>query len=336
MARKALPSLTPPEPPAQAPALPRVVRVLRSGPALHPAAVSNDPEVLALNLARGCVHRCPFCSVRGSPYYGGGGEVFVYDGTESHLAAELDSRPRRPRAVFISPATDPFPPLAELQEETVRAVAVLAGRGVESWLMTRGQIRPAALAALAAHRLRVRVTVPLTTCDRKLQRLLEPWTASPRLRLRQIAALERLGVPVQVALEPLIPGVTDTRVNLAEVLAAVAACGVRRVSATYLFLREGIADNLFAALATRGLDGVVRDAFAGGPLLTAAGLGAARFLPRPRRQRGYGLLMSLASTYGITVSVCGLTNPDFGAPRPPVAPAKRRDRLPLFPAESLA
>ncbi len=100
--------------------------------------------------------------------------------------------------------------------------------------------------------------------------------------------------------------------------------------------RFDLGTDLLAALATRGLDGVVRDAFAGGPLLTAAGLGAARFLPRPRRQRGYGLLMSLASTYGITVSVCGLTNPDFGAPRPPVAPAKRRDRLPLFPAESLA
>ena len=45
--------------------------------------------------------------------------------------------------------------------------------------------------------------------------MLEPLTASPRLRLRQIRRLRDLGIPVQVALEPLVPGLTDTRDNLA-------------------------------------------------------------------------------------------------------------------------
>ena len=214
----------------------------------------------------------------------------------------------------MSPATDPFPPFAEVQEETCRVVATLADRGVETWLMTRGQIRPRALAALTLHRVRVKVTVSLTTCDRSLQRTLEPFCASPRLRLRQIAALRRAGIPVQVALDPLIPGVTDTRENLAAVLAAVAATGVRHVTASYIFLREGIAKQLGAALAPLGLQDGVRAAFADGPLLSAPGLSAARYLPRARRQRGYGMLISLAALHGITVSFSGSTNPDFGTP----------------------
>ena len=52
---------------------------------------------------------------------------------------------QKPRAVYVSPSTDPFPPLAEIQAETGRAVEALAQQGVSAWLMTRGFIRPAAL-----------------------------------------------------------------------------------------------------------------------------------------------------------------------------------------------
>jgi DNA repair photolyase len=325
---------TVPRPTTQAerpsPRLPRIVRAPRAGTALHPTALTADPEVLGINLLRGCAHRCAFCSVRGSPYYGGDDELLLYDDNTSRLASELDARTQLPRAVFVSPATDPYPPFAEVQEETCRVVTALARRGVETWLMTRGLIRPRALAVLEAHRFQVKVTVSLTTCDRDLQRVLEPLCASPRLRLRQIAALRRLKIPVQVALDPLIPGVTDTRANLMPLLEAVAAMGVRHVTASYIFLREGIAKNLADALAPLGLEEGVRAAFADGPVLSAPGLSAARYLPRSRRQRGYGMLISLAALHGITVSFCGSTNPDFGTPPTPAASVPTQGRLPLF------
>jgi DNA repair photolyase len=308
--------------------LPFITRATRSGPALQSTALTTDPEVLGLDLLRGCAHRCAFCSVRGSPYYDGDRELILYEDTADRLTSELDARARLPRAVFVSPATDPFPPFTEVQEETARVVAALAGRGVEAWLMTRGLIRPAALAVLESHRVRVRVTVSLTTCDRGLQRLLEPWTASPRLRLKQIASLRRAGIPVQVAIDPLIPGLTDTRENLTAVLQAVAAAGVRHVTTSYLFLRDGIAKQLEATLKPHGLDQQVLDEFADGSTLTVPGLLPARYLARSRRQRGYGMLISLAAAQGITVSLCSQTNPDFGAGRPAAPPI---DRARLFP-----
>jgi DNA repair photolyase len=287
-----------------------------------------------LNLMRGCVHRCAFCSVRASPNYSND-EVVLYSDLAERLAEELRTH-RKPRAVFISPATDPFPPLDAVQQSAAAAVEVLAQHHVEAWLMTRGLIRRPALDALTAHRRWVKVTIALTTQDRILNRRLEPGTAPPRLRLRQIKRLRERGVAVQAALDPLIPGVTDTRENLVAVLAALAAVGVRHVTASYMFLREGVADSLSAALEPLALAEAVLEQYRNGPVLSAPGLAPARYLPRGRRQRGYATLMALAADYGIGVGVSRTTNPDFGA-----APAgastgqtaePRRRLLPLFMA----
>src|SRR5437762_148705 len=161
--------------------LPRVEWVERSGAVLHTSPMAEAGDVLSLNLTRGCVHRCGFCSARASANYPGDQTVFAFADTAERLRAELRQRRNLPRAVFLCPSTDPFPPLAEIQAETVRVVEVLASHDVEAWLMTRGFIRPAAVQALTAHREKVRVTIALTTLDRTLQRTLEPLAAPPPL-----------------------------------------------------------------------------------------------------------------------------------------------------------
>src|SRR5439155_19168696 len=121
-----------------------------------------------------------------------------------------------------------------------------------------------------------KVTVGLMTLDRDLQRRLEPLCASPRLRLREIAQLRTRGIAVQVALEPLIPGLTDTRDCLVPILESLAGLGIRRVKTSYLFLRSAIADNLIQALEPLGWSQPVLDAFSGGPLLSAGTIAPAR------------------------------------------------------------
>jgi DNA repair photolyase len=292
----------------------------RRGPVLHPSPLSDDSDVLGLNITHGCAHRCPFCSVRAAPHYPGDEVVQLFRGTAERLEKELTHRGRLPRAVYISPGTDPFPPLAKVQAATAAVVEVLAKQGIQAWLMTRGFIRPAAIRVLADHAEQAKVIVGLTTLDRSRQRLLEPLTAPPRLRLRQIRQLRGLGVGVQVALEPLIPGLTDTRENLIPLLAALANAGVRHVSTGYLFLRSKIRENLRSALEPHGLAEIVLDAFEGGLVLVAGAIAAARYLPKTRRQRGYASLMALAAGFGITVSISATTNPDFQTPRQIVQP----------------
>src|SRR5438552_16218 len=124
--------------------LPRVERVERKTAVLHAGPMTQDADVLSLNLSWGCAHQCAFCSVRAQPSYPGDEVVYLYADTAKGLKAELAARRRPPRAVYICPATDPFPPLAEVQQETGRVVAVLAERCVQALLLTRGYIRPSA------------------------------------------------------------------------------------------------------------------------------------------------------------------------------------------------
>jgi DNA repair photolyase len=309
---------------------PRVEWVERPGPVLHTTPLADDGDVLALNLARGCAHQCAICSVRAYPTYPGDGVVQLFAGTAERLGRELAARRRLPRAVFVSPSTDPFPPFRVVQAEAARVVEVLACHGVEAWLMTRGVPLPETQNVLAAHSPRVKVTMGLTTLDQRLQRVLEPGAAAPAERVRQLPELRRLGVRVQVGVEPLLPGLTDTRENLEPLLAALAGVGVRHVTASYAFLRPGIAENLATVLTANGLDGTLPTAYDRGPMLEGNGLSAARYLPKARRQRGYAALMALAAEHGITVSICRTTNPDFAPPCAPKGAANRVSLLARF------
>jgi DNA repair photolyase len=297
------------------PALPRLEVVQRIGPVLHPSPMPDHKDVLSLNLTRGCGHQCGFCSVRAQPSYPGDEVLYLYGNTTKLLKNELSQRRVTPAAVLVSPSCDPFPPFARVQAETARVVGVIASHGIETWLMTRGFIRPAILRMLARHANHLKVMTELTTMDRTLQRLLEPLTAPPRLRVRQIARLHELGIDVQVGLEPLIPGLTDTPQNLAGLLEALAGAGVQQVTAGYMFLRKGIAEQLQKALNSPALASEIIEAYADGPLLASGHIAPARYLPKKYRQRGYAGLMALAAGFGITVRVSATTNPDFQASR---------------------
>jgi DNA repair photolyase len=296
-----------------APSLPMVERVIDSRPLLRPTPLTRQGDVLALDFIGGCGHGCPFCPAR----VGGDGRaletVRLADQVEERLTEELLDLPRLPTAVFVSPTTDPFPPLREVQEETNRIVDLLGRRGIDIWLMTRGFIRPAALEVLRRHAKRVKVTVALTTLDRPLQRALEPLSAPPRLRLKTIHSLREMGIACNAALEPLIPGVTDTRENLLPILDGLSAAGIQQVTVGYLVLHQRNEQHLQATLRPLGLDTLVMEEYVHGPILRHDRGPSGRYLPRPRRQHGYAALMAMAASFGLRVSVNALTNPDFAA-----------------------
>jgi DNA repair photolyase len=212
--------------------------------------------------------------------------------------------------VLIGPNPDPFLPVRDLQIEVARIVAVLGTRGVEAWLPTRGLITPAVVEMLHPFRAFVKITVDVTTLDRELQHALEPWSAAPAVRLRQLETLRQRGFAVHVGLEPLLPGVTDSRANLTPLFSALTAQGVRHVSAGYLSIRDG--SEVRQALSPLRAEAVLAE-YQDGPM--RAGV---RLLPRERRQRGYATLMALAAEHELTIGVSILSNPDFEAPRPPV------------------
>lgn len=292
--------------------LPVISSRARRSPVLHRSPTAADPSVLSLNLARGCYHRCAFCSLRGHAAYEGDREVYLYRNTAEQLERELSLSRFKPRAVILSPSCDPFAPDSRIQRETLAVVRVLARRGIDSWIMTRGFIRPEILHELVSLRTHLRMRLAMTTLDRALQRRLEPLAAPPTLRLRQLRALLRAGVAIEVAIEPLLPAITDTSENLRPLLSALGQCGIRQVSAGYAFLRTGIRQNLRRAFSGAEVSfKKAESAYMGGPILSCGRVAPGRYLSRKRRERGYARLSALAAEVNIRVTLSTTTNPDY-------------------------
>jgi len=86
----------------------------------------------------------------------------------------------------------------------------------------------------------VKVSISLTTLHEDLRQLLEPRTASVLKRLRTMQELSDNGIPVNVMLAPIIPGLTDHEIMpMAE---AVAKRGARSIHHTVVRLNGDVAE----------------------------------------------------------------------------------------------
>lgn len=288
---------------------PRLVRVSRKGPVLRPSPTSAG--VYGLDMTAGCFHGCGFCSIRGSSRYPGEDRSLFDPFTTERLAAALDEMEMSPAQVVLSPSSDPLPPLREVRDETLKALSLLLSRGVGVHVMTRGRISRRFVGLLAEHRDRVKVAVGVTTLDRLSGRSLEPRAATPGGRIADIGRLVAEGVDVEVRLEPLIPGLNDTRENLAPLFGALARAGAKRVVAHYLYLHPGMEESLDRALHPLGWTERLRDAFEGGRVFRLGTLGPTKHLPLESRRAGLTRLIALGAEHGLWVTTGSAQNPDL-------------------------
>ena len=190
--------------------------------------------------------------------------------------------------------------------------------GTRIWIWTNRPLEPLLTSVLISGHSMVRVTVYAACMDDRIQGVLDPSGATPRERLALVQALQRAGIQVDVGIEPLLPGVTDSNAAMSALLDAVAQSGCTRVTVGYLTLPESDRGRIEEALHEMGvLDGVM-DAFVEGPVVRERG-DEMRLLPKAFRQRGYALMMSLAAERGLTVRMSSISNPDFR--RPPIEPS---------------
>jgi DNA repair photolyase len=286
---------------------PEPVRAPRGAPLLKPAALPDHPGVFALDLVSGNAQSSAFWPT--DAFVEGG--IFLVERVSDRLAQELDSLPNRPRAIIINPSSDPFADSAAVQNETLSALRIIAGKGIESWMMTRGRIDTPALDHLADHRDLVKLTVGLASLDPAVVRTLEPCATAVENRVAQIRHLKRAKVAVDVALEPLVFGLTDLREHVSPMLEMLASSGISQVCAGYLAPRLDDFERLAQTMHANGLPPTLLESYETGPVV-AAGVGRrVRLLPKLRRQQGYANLMALAAEFGMTIRLSRRTNPDF-------------------------
>lgn len=234
------------------------------------------------------------------------------DGIALQIANEIQLLRVRPRLVMIGSMVELFHPEPFSASDTNEILRVLDEHGIASWLITRGPIDVSTIDVLAGLRERPRITIGLATIDGPLSQMLEPWAATPAERIEFIAELKSEGLAVEVALDPLLPNLTDSRDKIQPLLEILATLKVERVTVGYLVLRHGVRDRVQEILDASGLATVVLGAYGDGPMLRE-GRELSQFLSKQKRQRGYAAIMAWASELGIEVRLGTLSNPDFRA-----------------------
>ena len=213
----------------------------------------------SLNPYMGCVHRCTFCYVRHFEHRADrpfddryGTSIRVKVNVADVLRRELARPSWEHEWVAIGAATDPYQPAEGRYRLTRSCIEVLGEAANPFSIITRGPmiVRDLDVLVDAARRGSVSVTFSIPTVDEDVWRKTEPSTAHPRQRLRALKQLVDAGIKVGVGMAPILPGISDSPEQLADVVRAAREAGATGVWANVLFLRPGTREHFLEHLAT--------------------------------------------------------------------------------------
>jgi DNA repair photolyase len=206
---------------------------------------NNSPDVgfeTSINPYRGCEHGCIYCFARPTHEYLGfsagldfESRIMVKEDGPELLRKELSAPRWKPQTIVMSGVTDCYQPIERKFRLTRRCLEVLAEFRNPVAIITKNHLVTRdidLLGELARHNAAM-VNLSVTTLDASLTPRLEPRASLPAHRLAAVAALSQAGVPVNVMVAPVIPGITDHEIPT--ILEAVAEAGA--VSAAFVPLR---------------------------------------------------------------------------------------------------
>jgi DNA repair photolyase len=151
----------------------------------------------------------------------------------------------------IGTATDPYQPAERRYRITRALLAVLADvPGLTVGIITKSPLvtRDIDVLRRLADRSRLTIHLSLITVDAALARRLEPRSPTPAARLRALARLREAGLDAGVYCMPVLPGITDGRPALADLVRQVARAGGTHVSACALRLPPAARERFFIVL----------------------------------------------------------------------------------------
>lgn len=210
-------------------------------------AVKGMPFKWSVNPYRGCFHQCRFCYARRTHKYletdgvrEWGSRIYVKVNAPAVIRTELAKRTWRHERVAIGTVTDPYQPLEGRYRLTRGILQALADYETPAGIITRSPliVRDIDILQHLARVAGVHVSISIATMDESLSREIEPTVAPPRQRLRAVSMLADAGIPVNVALAPVLPRITDTQEQIDAVVRAARNAGAKNVWHNALYLHE--------------------------------------------------------------------------------------------------
>ncbi len=317
-----------------------LIEVERKGRVLTKGNFGCLQDVYTLNITRGCEFNCVYCYARGYPEAPGPGQVLLYRNLPQKLAAELDNPRRRAviERVAFNTASDSFQTHPDILDVSFQAMTVLLERGIGLSFLTKGCIPDRFLRLFAAHADLVSARIGLVSAQPSYRDLFEPFAGTVAQRLKNIEALQRIGIRLEVRIDPIIPFYTDEVSSIRELYAALRARGVRMVALSYLHLRPAILRQLQRELPATAYR-MILACFQTQPWSTVGSSTRSKLIPLPLRRRGYQRFVDLAGEFEIDPCICACKNPDvrarqcsanFGSDRTARGSQNRGRQLALF------
>ncbi|HMQ31867.1 MAG TPA: radical SAM protein [Chloroflexaceae bacterium] len=190
-----------------------------------------------LSVYTGCEIGCPYCDSWLFSERPLNESVRVPLDLPQRLAAELEAVDRGD-LVAITALSDPYQPAEQTYRLTRQTLQALADRGQPTLVQTKSAavLEDLPLLQRINEQSLAVVMTTLLTADPHVAERLEGKAPPPAMRLQMLADLKRAGIPVGVAIVPIMPYVNDTDGSLRGLLRACAEAGVDFVVWDYLHI----------------------------------------------------------------------------------------------------
>lgn len=210
------------------------------------------PSDFSVNPYQGCEHGCSYCYARPTHEYWGYGAglefesvILVKKNAPELLRQSFEKKSWKGGSLMISGNTDCYQPAERKFKITRQMLQVCSEYNNPVGIITKNNLvlRDIDILAPMASKGLAMVNISLNTLQEDFRRKLEPRTATVEGRLKAIEELSKAGIPVNVLMAPLIPGINGHEVL--PLMEEVAKRGA--ATAGYIVLRlNGSLQEMFA------------------------------------------------------------------------------------------
>lgn len=181
----------------------------------------ESPDVgmeYSMNAYQGCEHGCIYCFARNSHEYWGYSagldferKIMVKKNAPALLEEKLKSKNWKAQTIVMSGNTDCYQPAEKQFKITRECLQVFLKYRHPVAIITKNALisRDMDIISELAKDNLIGVNVSITSLNEKTRQLLEPRTATIKKRLETVKLLSDNGVPVNVMLAPIIPGINS-------------------------------------------------------------------------------------------------------------------------------
>lgn len=201
----------------------------------------EDEGGLTANPYVGCAHRCCYCyaTYEWAPEFYD--KVIVKSNAPQVLESQLKTwKGKYVEPVFLASATDSYQPQEGISRITRKCVEVLQKYGVPYFIFTKSGTILRDLDLHAKYRDKCMVFFSISTIDDTLKKIIEPNVTPTKSLLKVIRRLSEKEVQTAVNIIPIIPGLTDDRAKIDELIKKSVEAGAKYFTAGVLRLRNDI------------------------------------------------------------------------------------------------